>query len=626
MGNTIIIMFGNPAVPARITEFFTMSWLKKGLISTFILCLSAGMAFGSRVKTFVSSRPWQVIIDLNDFEPCDIVDGKTILAGQTQDGITVTITIEKVSPGTAATKVRNVYGRSDALQFGKAGTVEENDVNGIAVITYEESEPGFPDANKAVCDARGYRRTFKGYVVKDDIAFAVGLSVDMSRHKREQTLAIIGTLRVEPSTEMEELAKIADQILKSYKTEDNKNDVLQKVLDAAQDFIKKYPGNPDIFVLRADCYLQQGQIYPARKNCSISLTNRKTQILKNGALLWTLYQDMGLCHLNLVIYSQAGKYLELAYDQAKKQGKSRYIASSAYALACLSAKTGQTETCIRYLEESMKIDPSLKWKARSDSSFAKVKHDKRFKEAVKSDFIAEIFSRKTWPKDLKKWALACGAVLNERNGDRHDTLLPCDRTKSNVKRWEKIIYEYWAVKDREDLLDSLLWLEEGGRRVVFEKLGRFIQGLSDDQYTQLVELKSYDIEELNRIQYARKYYEKLGGKSILGCDYTRYICLCRWGYLLGFLTEQEAWERIIPSARMLQKKFDSWEDLGQNYLIGRRFCSYESTQEEGWLLDDAFQRLLDMRSSPWNKYPWDMDLTGRTKSSSLNKKSSKIDG
>ena len=60
---------------------------------------------------------------------------------------------------------------------------------------------------------------------------------------------------------------------------------------------------------------------------------------------------------------------------------------------------------------------------------------------------------------------------------------------------------------------------------------------------------------------------------------------------------------------MLQKKFDSWEDLGQNYLIGRRFWSHKYTTEKGDLYEDAFQRLLDMRSSPWNKYPWDMDLT-----------------
>ena len=68
----------------------------------------------------------------------------------------------------------------------------------------------------------------------------------------------------------------------------------------------------------------------------------------------------------------------------------------------------------------------------------------------------------------------------------------------------------------------------------------------------------------------------------------------------------------MPVAETLQKKFDSWEDLGQNYLIGRRFWSYKYMKEDGDEYEDAFQRLLDMRSSPWNMYPWDMDLTAKT--------------
>ena len=37
------------------------------------------------------------------------------------------------------------------------------------------------------------------------------------------------------------------------------------------------------------------------------------------------------------------------------------------------------------------------------------------------------------------------------------------------------------------------------------------------------------------------------------------------------------------------------------------------TKKNGHLYDDAYQRLLDMKSSPWNKYHWNMDLIDRTK-------------
>lgn len=60
---------------------------------------------------------------------------------------------------------------------------------------------------------------------------------------------------------------------------------------------------------------------------------------------------------------------------------------------------------------------------------------------------------------------------------------------------------------------------------------------------------------------------------------------------------------------MLQKQFDSWEELGRNYIIGRQFRFYEEMQDEAYLYEDAYQRLLDMSSSPWNLYSWDMNLS-----------------
>ena len=78
--------------------------------------------------------------------------------------------------------------------------------------------------------------------------------------------------------------------------------------------------------------------------------------------------------------------------------------------------------------------------------------------------------------------------------------------------------------------------------------------------------------------------------------------------MAGYFTEEEAWSRITPAARKLQKTFYSWKDLGQNYLIGREFWSYEETEKNGHLYRDAYQRLLDNPVSPWNIYPWDMEL------------------
>jgi hypothetical protein len=157
-------------------------------------------------------------------------------------------------------------------------------------------------------------------------------------------------------------------------------------------------------------------------------------------------------------------------------------------------------------------------------------------------------------------------------------------------------------------MDSLLWLDNEGHRRDFKQWGEKIQTLTKDEYEKLLIENQNNDKTLNKIKVAAAYYKILGDKSLLGWDYGRYISLCRWGYLAGYLSEEEAWQKIMPVARLLQSKFDSWQDLGQNHLIGRYFWSYKQAKQDSWKFEDAYMRLLDMPSSPWNRLPWDMDL------------------
>ena len=61
-------------------------------------------------------------------------------------------------------------------------------------------------------------------------------------------------------------------------------------------------------------------------------------------------------------------------------------------------------------------------------------------------------------------------------------------------------------------------------------------------------------------------------------------------------------------AKEIQKKFSSWQEYGQNYLIGRQFWSHRYTQSQGDLYVDALKRLIENKDSPWNTLPWDQNL------------------
>lgn len=209
----------------------------------------------------------------------------------------------------------------------------------------------------------------------------------------------------------------------------------------------------------------------------------------------------------------------------------------------------------------------------------------------------------------RAWALATTAVLFERNQDRHDLLGGRDRTPENmlfVKR--AILAQWWGITNRAELLDVLSTLELGGHRREFAEMGVLLASLSSTQYQDMLESTKQDEDLLHRIHVVKQHYAMLGKKSLVGWDAARYVSLARWGYLVGYLTEEEAWKSIMSKARFLQKTFQSWKDLGENYLIGREFWSLTQTKRDGLSYQEAYNRLLTDPKSPWNRYPWDLHL------------------
>ena len=212
-------------------------------------------------------------------------------------------------------------------------------------------------------------------------------------------------------------------------------------------------------------------------------------------------------------------------------------------------------------------------------------------------------------KDSRLWALAASAVLTEANGQQHNMLGGGNKNDDNTKQWKKILRDYWGVENKKDLLDTLEWIEREGHRKSFEEVGEQISRISELQRSLLLAKVANNEQAKSVIMIVTKYYPKLGKKkSLKGWDYSRYISLCRWGYLVGYFSEKEAWKKIMPVARKLQKTFDSWEELGQNYIIGREYWSYKATQRSGQKYRRAYKKLLDDDQSPWNTLDWDTNL------------------
>lgn len=208
----------------------------------------------------------------------------------------------------------------------------------------------------------------------------------------------------------------------------------------------------------------------------------------------------------------------------------------------------------------------------------------------------------------KLWALATCAVLTESNGARHDLLGGRERTPKNILCAKKCLADWWGVNNRDDLLDSLQWIINGGHRQDFDALAQSLEGMTPKQIAEIRKQLADDPERLNRVNVVLHYKDEFGTQSLMAWDYDRYVALCGWGYVAGYLTEEEAWARIMPVACLLQRTFDSWEALGNNHVIGREFWSWKNTKKRGALTRECCSKLLNDPSSPWNLLPWDTDL------------------
>lgn len=214
--------------------------------------------------------------------------------------------------------------------------------------------------------------------------------------------------------------------------------------------------------------------------------------------------------------------------------------------------------------------------------------------------------------DIRNWALGCGAVLFESNHDRHDLLAGEVESERNIQRFKRLLHDSWGIDNRDDLLSAIRSLDRGGHRKGFSYWYNIVKYNTEEQLAPVLRFYKHNHELIYEIGIIRKHLNEVNNRGILAWDYCRIIHLCRWGYLCGYMKEQEAWDCILYYARILQKNFASWEEMGKNYLIGREYWSESHSKKNGYRWEDAFQRLIDMPSSPWNKYPWDMELgTGK---------------
>lgn len=216
------------------------------------------------------------------------------------------------------------------------------------------------------------------------------------------------------------------------------------------------------------------------------------------------------------------------------------------------------------------------------------------------------FNHRSAHKDYQ-WAIACSAQLFKQNGEGLYSLAGAEPSEADTLREKKFLRGWWNVESRDDLLSVLDQQLSTGHNTLWMQYDAWRKNPISNVVSVVTKGRDFSPND-SRLELVREYGDKFGSRGLKAWDLCRYICLCRWGYRVGWLSEAEAYSRMMPVARELQRTYGSWQQLGEEYLIGRRFWSQAHYLKDKEKSEEILHDLLTSPDSPWVTLPWNTDL------------------
>ncbi|MET3108030.1 hypothetical protein AAKU67_004232 [Oxalobacteraceae bacterium GrIS 2.11] len=205
------------------------------------------------------------------------------------------------------------------------------------------------------------------------------------------------------------------------------------------------------------------------------------------------------------------------------------------------------------------------------------------------------------------WGLAVGMILGAQSRMHPDMLGGWATTTTNAELVKPGLERWWGIHNRDELLSEIRHLERFGHRAEFERLGQMNEALNNSEYKKALSLFAFnDLFNIERNTFVKQHYVQLKQKSLLAFDLVRVVNLSRQGYLANYISEEEAWSHIMMAADRLQRTYNSWHDLSDNYLLGRQF--WGGNKEGQAEFATTLQCVHDLQNGPWQLNSWEMPL------------------
>lgn len=200
------------------------------------------------------------------------------------------------------------------------------------------------------------------------------------------------------------------------------------------------------------------------------------------------------------------------------------------------------------------------------------------------------------------WALAAGANLTRSRGDRLDTL---ELGKTTAEAARDTLERWWDVTKPADVEPTLAWLRDGGHTAALEEILRETRALPPAELEAYVEAKRKFSR--HQIRYAQEHRDEFRDGKLEAWDMVRLSFVARAAFTAGWLSKRATWDTVFEAARRLQRGYSSWNEMSENYLLGRRFWAGGDPKEQK-VFDHHAKWLTTHPESPWQHLPWHLSL------------------
>ena len=215
--------------------------------------------------------------------------------------------------------------------------------------------------------------------------------------------------------------------------------------------------------------------------------------------------------------------------------------------------------------------------------------------------------------DTLSWFNATYAVITTLNGGDLNLVAGYEPGEMIQQIEQGILERDWGVTDRASLDETIDWLlTEGHNAGALSLLDDLGAGeMSRDELIAFMEEIGFDEEELVDLLAAYDAKEAYGENAIAGWDLSRAMSLMGWGYLCGYYTYEEAMDKSLETAQMIQQTFDSWDDFFNSYFYGYSYWSEESLDDTASQAYERHALYEGLKSDPTGifRVDWNATLT-----------------